>query len=276
MAVRIYKPTTAGRRVSSVQDFSDITKKTPEKSLVRILKKKSGRNNTGHITVRHQGSGVKRLYRAIDFKQALYDVEAKVIAIEYDPNRGARLALVEYTTGQKAYVIAPLGMKVGDTVLSSQKQIEPKLGMRMPLEYIPTGIFVHNVELESGKGGQMARGAGTGVQLMVIEGKYAQLKMPSGEVRMVALQSLATIGSLGNEDIRQRVLGKAGRSRHMGIKPTVRGVAQDPDSHPHGGGEGRSPEGMPPKTPWGKPARGFRTRNKDKWSKKFIVSRRKK
>ena len=276
MSVKKYKPTTAGRRVSSVQDFSDITKKTPEKSLVRILKKKSGRNNTGHITVRHQGSGVKRLYRAVDFKQAAYDVEAKVIAIEYDPSRGARIALVEYTTGQKAYILAPLGLKVGDVILSSQKQIEPKIGMRMPLEYIPTGVFVHNVELETGKGGQMARGAGTGVQLMVIEGKYAQLKMPSGEIRLVKKECAASIGQVGNPDYKLVRWGKAGRMRMRGIRPTVKGKNMNPVDHPHGGGEGHSPIGLKkgPRTKWGKPARGVKTR-KNKPSNKFIVSRRK-
>ena len=275
MPIKIHKPTSAGRRNSSVQDFSDITKHTPEKSLIIPLKKHSGRNNTGKITVRHQGGGVKRYYRMVDFKQQIFDTPATVVAIEYDPNRGPRVALVEYTGGKKSYILGYQGIKVGDVVVSSKGKIEPKNGNRMPLEHIPAGMFVYNVELEPGKGGQLGRGAGVGVQLMVVEGKYAQLKMPSSEVRLVKKECMATVGQLGNSDYKLIRWGKAGRVRYRGIRPTVIGKNMNPVDHPHGGGEGHSPTGQKrgPRTPWGKPARGVKTRLK-KASDKFIVSRR--
>ncbi len=276
MPIHIYKPTSAGRRNSSVQDFSDITKHKPEKTLVRILKKHSGRNNTGKITVRHQGGGVKRLYRMIDFKQQKFDVEAAVIAIEYDPNRGCRIALIEYPDGEKSYVLAWAGISVGDKIVSSAKKTEAKSGNRMPLEHIPSGMFVYNIELEPRKGGQIVRGAGVGAQLMVIEGEYAQLKLPSSEMRLVKKVCMATVGQVGNPDYKLIRWGKAGRVRHRGIRPTVIGKNMNPVDHPHGGGEGHSPIGQRrgPRTPWGKPARGVKTRKK-KSSDKFIISRRK-
>ncbi|MFA5211390.1 MAG: 50S ribosomal protein L2 [Patescibacteria group bacterium] len=276
MAVKLYKPTTAGRRKSSVQDFSDITKTKPEKSLTVFLKTHAGRNNQGRITVRHKGAGVKKLYRLVDFRQNKYDLEAKVIAIEYDPNRSSRIALIEYVSNkEKSYVIAPDGLKVGDLVISSKNKIEPKTAYRMPLEYIPAGMFVYNVELEPGKGGQIARGAGIGAQLMVIEGKYAQLKMPSSEIRIVKKECLASIGQVSNSDWKLIRWGKAGRSRHRGIRPTVKGKNMNPVDHPHGGGEGHSPIGLKaPKTKWGKPALGVKTR-KPRTSDKFILQRRK-
>ena len=278
MSIKIYKPTTPGRRKSSVQDFSDITKNKPEKSLVRILKKKSGRNNTGNITVRHQGGGVKRLYREVDFKQVRFDVSATVKAIEYDPNRGARVMLIEYTDAQKAYWLAPQGIKVDEQLLSSKNRIEAKVGNRMPLEYIPVGLFVYNVELTAGKGGQIVRGAGNGAQLQVIEGDYAQIKLPSGEMRLVKKNCLASVGLVSNQDYNLIRWGKAGRTRKRGIRPTVKGKNMNPVDHPHGGGEGHSPIGLKggPKTMWGKKARGVKTRKPGKWSDKFIISKRKK
>lgn len=278
MGIKVYKPTTPGRRKSSVQDFSDITKNYPEKSLVTVLKKKSGRNNTGNITVRHQGGGVKRLYRLVDFKQQNFDVEAEVKAIEYDPNRGARVMLVEYVGGQKDYWLAPQGVKVGDKVMSSSGKIEAKVGNRMPLEYVPIGLFVHNVEMTAGKGGQMVRGAGNGAQLQVIEGDYAQLKLPSGEMRLIKKNCAASIGLVGNEYYNLVRWGKAGRMRYRGIRPTVKGKNMNPVDHPHGGGEGHSPIGLKggPKTKWGKKAMGVKTRQPGKWSNKFIIQRRKK
>ncbi len=278
MAVKKYKPTTPGRRGASVQDFSDVTKKRPEKSLVERLKRHSGRNNTGKIMVRHRGGGAKKLYRIIDFKRYAFDKQAEVIAIEYDPNRGPRIALIQYEDGKKSYILAAAGMKVGDKVLSSDKKIEAVVGNRMPLEHIPTGLFVYNLEITPGKGGQMVRGAGNGAQLQVVEGKFAQLKLPSGEVRLVKKENLATIGKVSNSDYKLVRLGKAGRRRHMGWRPTVRGKAMNPVDHPHGGGEGAQPIGLKggPKTPWGKKALGVKTRKKGKSSNKFIVSPRKK
>jgi large subunit ribosomal protein L2 len=275
MPIKIHKPTSAGRRNSSVQDFSDITKTNPEKSLIVPLKKHAGRNNTGKITVRHQGGGVKRYYRKVDFLRAKFDMPATVIAIEYDPNRGPRVALVEYSDKTKAYILGYQGIAVGDVVVSSKGKIEPKSGNRMPLEFIPAGMFVYNVELEPGKGGQMGRGAGVGVQLMVVEGKNAQLKMPSSEVRLVKKECMATVGQLGNADYKLIRWGKAGRVRYRGIRPTVIGKNMNPVDHPHGGGEGHPPIGQRrgPRTPWGKPARGVKTR-RGKASDKFIVSRR--
>ena len=276
MAIKQYKPTTAGRRVASVQDFSDITKTRPEKSLVFIKKKHSGRNNTGKITVRHRGGGVKKMYRMVDFLQNRFDIPATVTAIEYDPNRGPRIALISYEDGVKSYVLAAEGMKVGSTVVSTQNAVEAAPGVRMPLAHIPAGLFVYNVELEPGKGGQIVRGAGLAAQLLTVEGDYAQIKMPSGEVRMIKKQCAATIGRVGNADYQLVRYGKAGRMRLRGWRPRVKGKNMNPVDHPHGGGEGHSPIGLKkgPKTPWGKPARGVRTRKSGKWSDKFIVTRR--
>lgn len=278
MAIKRYKPTTPGRRISSVQDFSDITKTRPEKSLTVIKKKSGGRNNQGKITVRHIGGGTKKYVRIVDFKQDRLDSKADVIAIEYDPNRGARLALVQYADGKKKYMIAPQGLVVGNTVVASEKaEVEIKVGNRTKLELIPPGVDVYNVELFPGKGGQIARGAGTVVKLMGLEGKFAQLKMPSGEVRLVPKECMATIGQVGNSDYRLIRWGKAGRMRFRGIRPTVRGKAMNPVDHPHGGGEGNNPIGLKhPKTPWGKPALGVKTRKKSKPSSKLIIQRRKK
>jgi len=277
MAIKRYKPTTAGRRISSVQDFSDITKSKPEKSLVMIKKRNGGRNNQGKITVRHQGGGTKRYIRKVDFKQDKFDVKAEVVAIEYDPNRGARIALVKYDDGDKRYVIVPIGLKVGDSIISSENEIEIKIGNRAKLESIPPGVDIYNVELVPGKGGQIARGAGTMVKLMAVEGKHAQLKMPSGEIRLVLKECMATVGQVGNTDYRLIRWGKAGRMRHKGVRPTVRGKAMNPVDHPHGGGEGNQPIGLKhPKTPWSKPALGVKTRNKKKGSNRLIIQRRKK
>ncbi|MEA2088794.1 MAG: 50S ribosomal protein L2 [Patescibacteria group bacterium] len=277
MGIKKYKPITPGRRKSSVQDFSDITKKDPEKSLVIIKKRKGGRNNQGKITVRHRGGGAKRYIRIIDFKQNRFDDPATVSAIEYDPNRGARIALIKYEDGEKKYIIAPIGMKVGNKIVSSKKaETEIKSGNRTLLKNIPSGLSVYNIELVPGKGGQIARGAGTVVKLMAVEGKYAQLKMPSGEIRLVLKDCMATIGQASNPDYRLIRWGKAGRIRHKGIRPTVRGKAMNPVDHPHGGGEGNQPIGLKhPKTPWGKPALGVRTRNKKKSSNRLIIKRRK-
>lgn len=274
MAIKIYKPTSPAKRHSSVQDFSDITKTTPEKNLTMIKKRSGGRNFQGKITIRHRGGGAKRFIRMIDFKQDRFDIEARVKAIEYDPNRGSRLALVEYPDGEKRYIIAAKDTQVGEAVLSSQKKIEIKAGNRMPLEFIPVGYSVFNVELTPGNGGQMARGAGTMIQVQAIEGKYAQLKMPSGEIRLVPKECLATIGQSSNPDYNLIRWGKAGRIRHQGIKPTVAGKAMNPNDHPHGGGEGHNPIGLKhPKTPWGKPAIGVKTRKEGR-SDKLIIKRR--
>jgi len=276
MAVRVYKPTTPGRRKSSVQDFSDITKKKPEKKLIKTKKRSGGRNNQGRITVRHRGGGAKRFIRIVDFKRNKYDQPTKVEAIEYDPNRGPRLALVSYPDGEKRYIIAPLNVKVGDIYYSSKEKIEVKPGNRMPLEFIPSGMTIYNVEMKPGRGGQIARGAGMVVQLQAVEGKHAQLKMPSGEIRLVPKDCMATVGQVGNPDHRLVRYGKAGRKRHLGIRPTVRGKVMNPVDHPHGGGEGRAPIGLKhPKTPWGKPAIGVMTRKKGKKSDKMIIKRRK-
>lgn len=277
MSVKLYKPTTNGRRQASSSDFSDLTSSKPVKSLVRVLKKHSGRNNQGIITVRHRGGGVKRLYRNIDFKQVNFDVPGTVKTIEYDPNRGARIAYVEYTDGAKAYVIVPQGMQVGATIMSSKKAIDPNVGNRMPLEFIPTGLTVYNIELTPGKGGQIVRGAGTAAQLQTVEGRFAQLKMPSGEVRMVLKECMATVGLVGNSDHKLVRLGKAGRMRLKGWRPVVRGKVMNPVDHPHGGGEGRNPIGLKggPKTPWGKKAMGIKTRRKQA-SDSLILERRKK
>jgi len=276
MGIKSYKPTTPGRRGASVQDFSDITKTRPEKSLITFIQPKSGRNNTGRITVRHQGGGVKRMYRMVDFKQDRFDLPAEVKTIEYDPNRGSRIMLMQYKDGVKAYWLMPQGVKVGDVLVSSKEKVEAKVGNRMPLEHIPVGLFVYNVELTSGKGGQIVRGAGNGAQLQVIEGDYAQLKLPSGEVHLIKKNCLASVGMISNPDFRLVRLGKAGRKRKQGWRPHVEGKNMNPVDHPHGGGEGHSPIGLRggPRTPWGKKALGVKTRKHGKWSNKFIVQRR--
>ncbi len=273
MGIRIYKPTSPGRRGMSVLTFDDLTKARPERSLVEPLPSRSGRNNRGKITVRHRGGGHKRLYRIIDFKRDKFDVPARVTSIEYDPNRSARIALLVYADGAKRYILAPLGLKVGDSVQSGP-EAEIRVGNALPLRRIPLGTVVHNIELQPGRGGQMARAAGVSAQLMAREGDYATLRLPSGEMRKVNINCLATIGQVGNTDHSNITIGKAGRKRWMGRRPEVRGVAMDPSSHPHGGGEGRSPIGMPgPKTPWGKPTLGYKTR-RNKATDKYIVRRR--
>lgn len=276
MPIKVYKPTSPGRRFSSVDAFSDITKKEPEKSLVRILRPKSGRNNQGVITVRHRSGGAKKYYRLVDFKQQKFNIEAEVLAIEYDPNRGPRIALIQYTDGIKSYILCPDGLKVGNKLMSSDKTIEAKLGYRMPLFCVPVGLFVYNIELTPGKGGQLVRSAGMTAQLVGVEGDYAQIKLPSGEIRIVLKKCAASVGRLGNADRRLIRWGKAGRMRHRGIKPTVKGKNMNPVDHPHGGGEGHSPIGQKrgPQTVYGKTAMGVRTRKADKWSNKFIVKSR--
>jgi len=273
MAIKMYKPTSPGRRGMSVSTFEEITRTTPERSLLRPLRENAGRNNQGRVTVRHQGGGHKRMYRLIDFKRNKHGIPARVDSIEYDPNRSARIALLVYADGEKRYILAPLGLKVGAQLMSGP-EAEVRVGNALYVKNIPLGTIVHNVELQPGKGGQMARSAGTGAQVMAKEGELAQLRLPSGEVRRVSINCLATIGQVGNSDHANLTLGKAGRKRWMGIRPTVRGSAMDPSSHPHGGGEGRSPIGMPgPKTPWGKPAMGYKTR-KNKRTENMIVRRR--
>jgi large subunit ribosomal protein L2 len=273
MPVKVYKPTSPGRRDMSVSTFEFVTRSKPEKSLLRPLNKKAGRNTRGVITVRHRGGGHKRKYRLIDFKRDKFDVPATVSSIEYDPNRSARIALLAYTDGEKRYIIAPQGLNVGDEVISGPNA-EIKVGHALPLSRIPLGAQIHNIELHPGKGGQMVRSAGTSAQVMAKEGVYAQIRLPSGEVRLVSLNCMATIGVVGNVEHANVKLGKAGRKRWLGIRPTVRGSAMDPASHPHGGGEGRASIGMPsPKTPWGKPTLGARTR-RNKSTDKYIVRRR--
>lgn len=274
MGIKTFKPTSPGRRFYTVADFSEITKEEPEPSLVVPLKKNAGRNLHGRITTRHRGGGNKRKYRIIDFKRDKDNIPAKVVAIEYDPNRSARIALLAYADGEKRYIIAPLGLSVGDTVISGE-QVDVAPGNCMPLANIPIGTIVHNVELVPGKGGQIARAAGTGAQIMAKEGEYALLRLPSGELRRIHIRCRATIGQVGNLDHENIDLGKAGRSRWLGWRPTVRGSAMNPVDHPHGGGEGKAPIGLPgPVTPWGKPTLGYKTR-KNKVSDKFIVRRRK-
>lgn len=274
MALKSYKPTTPSRRYMTGSKFEEITKKEPEKSLLTPLKKSGGRNNQGRLTARHKGGGHRRQYRIIDFKRNKLDVPGKVESIEYDPNRSARIALVSYADGEKRYILAPLDLKVGDSVIASDTaDIRP--GNSLPLARIPVGTIVHNIELNPGKGGQLVRSAGVGAQLMAKEGKYATLRLPSGEMRMVLQTCRAVIGQIGNLEHENIVLGKAGRSRWLGIRPTVRGVVMNPRDHPHGGGEGKSPIGRKtPSTPWGKPALGRKTRKK-KPSDKMIVRRRK-
>ncbi len=273
MAIKIYKPTSPGRRGMSVATFEEITKSAPERSLLQPLRRRAGRNNEGRVTVRHRGGGHKRMYRLIDFKRDKLGVPGKVVSIEYDPNRSARIALVQYADGDKRYILAPLDLKVGANLMSGP-EAEVRTGNALPIRNIPLGTVIHNVELYPGRGGQLARSAGVGAQLMAKEGAFAQVRLPSGEVRRVAMDCMATIGQVGNTDHANINLGKAGRKRWMGWRPTVRGVAMDPNSHPHGGGEGRTPVGMPgPKTPWGKPARGYKTR-RNKATDKYIVRRR--
>jgi len=272
MPIRQYKPTSPGRRGMSVSTFEEITKTKPEKSLTVKLKRHAGRNNQGKITVRHRGGGAKRAYRIIDFKRNKLGVPAKVAAIEYDPNRTARIALLHYLDGEKRYIIAPLGLKVGDRV-EAGPDADIRVGNALPLKNIPTGTTIHNIELERGRGGQLARGAGIGAQLMAKEGDYALLRLPSGEQRQVHIMCMATIGQVGNVDHENRSIGKAGRKRHMGRRPAVRGSAMNPVDHPHGGGEGRAPIGGQPQTPWGKPAMGYKTR-RNKRTNRFIVRRR--
>ena len=273
MPIRKYKPTSPGRRGMSGDTFEDITKDRPERGLVSELRKSGGRKAHGKITVRHRGGGSRRQYRQVDFKRDKHDIPAKVVAIEYDPNRSARLALLTYADGEKRYIIAPLGLRVGDSVLSGPN-VEVRLGNCLPLAKMPLGTLVHNVELREGQGAQMARSAGSSVQLLAKEGEYATLRLPSGEMRKVRQNCFAVVGQVSNIDHSNIKLGKAGRKRHLGIRPTVRGSAMSPRDHPHGGGEGRQPIGKPgPRSPWGKPTLGKRTRN-NKRSDQFIVRRR--
>lgn len=274
MAIRLYKPTSPARRFMSVLSFEELTKKAPERSLLEPLKKNAGRNKQGKITVRHQGGGNKQKYRVIDFKRAKDGVPATVAALEYDPNRSAFIALLHYADGEKRYILAPEGLKVGQRVISGEgADIMP--GNALPIKNIPLGTLIHNIELKPGRGGQLVRSAGNSAQLMAKEGDYAQVRLPSGEVRKIPMVSRATIGSVGNHDHENVRVGKAGRTRHMGKRPTVRGVVMNPCDHPHGGGEGKSPVGMPaPVTPWGKPALGLKTRKTKKYSNKMIVKRR--
>jgi len=271
MAIRRYKPTSPGRRSMSVSTFEEITKKAPEKSLIEPLKKNSGRNAFGRITVRHRGGGAKRYYRIVDFKRNKLGIPAKVNAIEYDPNRSARIALLFYVDGEKRYILAPLGLKVGDTVVSGA-DAPIRVGNALPLRNIPTGTQIHNIELRAGAGGQLVRSAGTSAQLMAKGDTYAQVRMPSGEVRRIHLDCLATLGQVGNVTHEQVEIGKAGRSRHMGRRPTVRGSVMNPNDHPHGGGEGKAPIGGQPKTKWGKPA--FKKTRNNKRTDSMIVRKR--
>ncbi len=273
MAIKVYKPITPSRRNMTGYSFEEITKDTPERSLIVLRKAHAGRNNFGRITVRHQGGGQRQYIRMVDFKRNKIGIPARVSAIEYDPNRTARLALLVYADGEKRYIIAPVGLKVDDAVLTGpEAEIRP--GNSLPISNIPVGTMVHNIEIAVGKGGQLVRSAGTSAQLLAKEGDYAQIRMPSGEVRLIRQDCYATVGQVGNTDHSNIKLGKAGRKRHMGIKPTVRGTAMSPRDHPHGGGEGRQPTGMAsPKTPWGKPTRGYRTR-RNKVTNQFIVRRR--
>ena len=273
MAIKRYKPTSAGQRGKTTASFEEVTSTTPEKSLLATKKKTAGRNSYGRITVRHIGGGNRQKYRVIDFRRDKDGVPAKVATIEYDPNRTAYIALLNYADGEKRYILAPNGLQVGDELMSGT-DVEIKVGNALPLENIPVGSIVHNVELNAGRGGKVGRSAGNSAQLMAKEGKYATLRMPSGEMRKVLLTCRATIGEIGNLDHELVKLGKAGRKRHMGIRPSVRGVVMNPVDHPHGGGEGKSPVGMPaPVTPWGKPALGMKTRKKKKASNKLMVKR---
>lgn len=274
MAIKKFKPTSPGRRWMSGASFEEITREEPEKALLRPRKQKAGRNNQGRITVRHRGGGAKRRLRVIDFKRDKFDVPARVASIEYDPNRSARIALLHYADGEKRYILAAEGLRVGDTLISSRNAVEVRVGNAMPLRHIPLGTQVHNLELYVGRGGQLVRSAGTSAQVMAKEGDYAHIRMPSGEVRLIRLDCMATIGVVSNPEHSLISLGKAGRKRHLGRRPEVRGSAMTPRDHPHGGGEGRCPVGMPgPKTPWGKPTLGYRTR-RNKRTDRFIIRRR--
>ncbi len=273
MALKIYRPTSPGRRSMSGYTFEEITKDKPEKSLLAPLKKRAGRNNQGRVTVRHRGKGAKRMLRRIDFKRDKIGIPGRVAAIEYDPNRSARIALIYYADGEKRYILAPQELNVGDTVMSGENA-ELKPGNALPMKLIPTGSLLHNIELDKGRGGQLVRSAGMAAQLMVKEGDYALVRLPSGEIRRIRSYCMATIGQVGNIDHQNISYGKAGRKRWLGWRPTVRGSAMSPRDHPHGGGEGRSPIGLPgPKTPWGKPALGYKTR-KPKASDRMIIKRR--
>ncbi len=276
MGIKVYKPISNARRQMSVDTFSDITKKKPEKSLIVIKKKTGGRNASGKVTVRHIGGGNKQYVRVIDFKRDKFDIPGKVVSIEYDPNRNCRIALVNYPDGEKRYILVPADLKIGDQIISSRKPVEIKSGNTTAIENIPVGMMIYNIELSVGQGGKIVRSAGAQAKLMAIEGRYAQVKLPSSEIRLIPRECLATMGQVGNAEIRHIKVGKAGRKRHMGIKPTVRGKAMNPVDHPHGGGEGRNPIGLKrPKTPWGKIALGGKTR-KNKKTDKFIIQRRKK
>ncbi len=274
MAIRKYNPTSPARRQMTVSTFEEITTNKPERSLLEPLKNNAGRNSYGRITVRHRGGANRRKYRVIDFKRNKLDMTATVMTIEYDPNRSANIALVQYEDGEKRYVLAPSEIKVGDKIVSGEgADIKP--GNCLPIKAIPVGTLIHNIEVSKGKGGQLVRSAGASAQLMAKEGKYAQIRMPSGEVRMIDVDCKATIGVIGNLDHENISIGKAGRKRHMGIRPTVRGVVMNPNDHPHGGGEGKSPIGLPsPVTPWGKPALGLKTRKHKRYSNKYIVKTR--
>ena len=274
MAIRNIKPVTNGTRNMSVTDYSELSKVAPERSLLAPLNKNAGRNSYGRITVRHRGGGNRKKYRIIDFKRQKFDMPATVLTLEYDPNRSAFIALIQYEDGEKAYILAPVGLKVGDKVEAGEN-VDIKPGNALPLANIPTGTFIHNVELNPGRGGQLARSAGNAAQLMAKEGAYALLRLPSGELRNVPINCMATIGQVSNTDHANVKVGKAGRTRHLGIRPTVRGSVMNPNDHPHGGGEGRAPIGRPgPSTPWGKPAMGLKTRKKKKASNKLIMRRR--
>lgn len=273
MAVKFYKPTSPGRRQMTVSTFEEITKTEPERSLVAPLKKQAGRNNSGRLTVRHRGGGHKRKYRLIDFKRNKDNIPAKVASIEYDPNRSANIALLHYADGFKSYILAPNGLKVGQTVISGPDS-DIKVGNCLPIRNIPVGTLLHNIEMKPGKGAQIVRSAGGSAQLMAKEGNYATLRLPSSEMRMILLTCRATIGQVGNTDYENISIGKAGRKRWLGIRPTVRGAVMNPCDHPHGGGEGRNPIGRNPVTPWGKPALGAKTRKKKNTSDKFIAKRR--
>jgi large subunit ribosomal protein L2 len=273
MAVKKYKPTSAGRRFITTADFSGISKKDPEKSLLEVKKKHSGRNNNGHITTRHKGGGTRKQYRLIDFKRSKDAIPAKVAAIEYDPNRTARIALLHYRDGEKRYILAPVGLEVGALIVSGP-EADIKIGNALPLANIPLGTVIHNIELRPGEGGKLVRSAGSSAQLMAKEGMYAQVRMPSGEVRKIQVVCRATIGQLGNLDHENEVIGKAGRQRHLGKRPSVRGIAMNPVDHPHGGGEARSTSGRPPTTPWGQMTMGKKTR-RNKRTANMIVRKRK-
>ncbi len=273
MGVKTFKPTTPSRRHMTASDFSEVTKDKPEKKLLRPLKRTGGRGERGNITTRHKGGGHRRRYRVIDFKRNKLDVPGKVAAIEYDPNRSSRIALIHYADGDKAYILAPGALKPGMTVMASKKSIDPVPGNAMPLSQIPLGTQIHNIEMRPGKGGQMVRSAGNSAQLMAKEGKYVTVRLPSTEMRRILATCMASVGQLGNEQNENIVLGKAGRSRWLGVRPTVRGACMNPVDHNNGGGEGRSKGGKPPRTPWGKMARGLRTRT-NKTSTKFIVTPR--